>query len=184
MISLVSEARRESVALEVSRLRGCGRGTPPATSGSVLVFPDTVLQPGWSTVSGKTNTLPLVAGGVPRPQPLSLDTSKATLSRRASETSEIIPIHPGDWAFADCSKSPFPGTPDPGKICLKNGFDPAFLYELVYTAKDPLVLGIGFAATRDLNVYFKTGESEVLGKSTSAAIAWGNSQSGNFLRSF
>jgi hypothetical protein len=147
-------------------------------------FSDANGQPGWSTVAGNPNTLPLVAGGVPRPQPVSLDTSKATLTRRVSETSEVIPIRPADWAFADCSKSPFPGTPDPASICLKNGFDPAFLYELVYTAKDPLVLGIGFAATRDLNAYFKSGESEVLGKRISSAIAWGNSQSGNFLRSF
>jgi len=35
-------------------------------------------------------------------------------------------------------------------------FDPAYLYELTYTAKDPLVLGIGFAATRDINAFFKT----------------------------
>ena len=48
-----------------------------------------------------------------------------------------------DWAFADCSNTPFPGTPDAGKICVKGGFDPAWQYELVYRAKDPLVLGIG-----------------------------------------
>jgi len=40
----------------------------------------------------------------------------------------------------------FPGTPDPAKVCLKEGFDSTQLYELVYTAKDPLVLGIGYAA--------------------------------------
>jgi len=153
--------------------------------GSVMArFSDVTGQPGWSAVAPNTRTLPLVAGGVPRPQPVSLDTSKATLTRRASETSEIVRIRPSDWAFADCSKTAFPGTPDPGKICLKSGFDPAFLYELVYTAKDPLVLGIGYAATRDLNAYFKNGDSDLLGKRISSAIAWGNSQSGNFLRSF
>jgi len=130
-----------------------------------------------------TNTMAIIAGGTPRPLPVSLDTAKATLTKRASETSQIIPIRSSDWGFADCTKTPFPGTPDPGKICLKGGFDPAILYELVYTAKDPLVLGIGFAATRDLTSYFKSGESDLLGKSISHAIAWGNSQSGNFLRS-
>ena len=58
----------------------------------------------------------------------------------------------GDWAFADCRTTPFPGTPDPTRLCLKDGFDPEKLYELVYTAKDPLVLGIGLAATRDIVV--------------------------------
>jgi hypothetical protein len=120
---------------------------------------------------------------LPGARPASLDTSKATLTRRASEGSAVVPIRSSDWAFADCGSAAFPGTPAAGKICLKGGFDPAYLYELVYTARDPLVLGIGYAATRDLISYFKSGESEALGKKISFAIAWGNSQSGNFLRS-
>jgi hypothetical protein len=124
------------------------------------------------------------------PEPASMDTVKATLTRRASETTAMVPIRAADWAFADCSKTPFPGTPDPSKICLKGGFDPAFLYELVYTAKDPLVLGIGFAATRDVNAFFRygsndeTGTVNPVGQKVSFAVARGNSQSGNFLRSF
>ena len=55
-----------------------------------------------------------------------------------------MPVVPSDWAFADCATTPFPGTPDPKQLCLKDGFDPAYLYELSYTARDPLVLGIGF----------------------------------------
>ena len=60
-----------------------------------------------------------------------------------------------EWAFADCRTTPFPGTPDPTRICLKNGFDATRLYDLIYTAKDPLVLGIGFAATRDIVSFFR-----------------------------
>ena len=147
----------------------------------------------FSDMAPKVSTLPIVyarGAGVARPQPASLDTSKALLTRRASERGEIIPIRSSDWAFADCSAVAFPGTPDPAKICLKGGFDPAFLYELTYTAKDPQVLGIGYAATRDLNSFFRYGEqdasgaSNVLAKKMSFAIGQGNSQSGNFLRSF
>ena len=65
------------------------------------------------------------------------------------------PSPSGDWAFADCTTKPFPGTPDPSKLCVKGGFDPASEYVLVFTAKDPLVLGIGFAATRDLNSFLR-----------------------------
>jgi hypothetical protein len=147
----------------------------------------------FSDMAPKVSTLPIVyarGAGVARPQPASLDTSKALLTRRASERGEIIPIRSSDWAFADCSAVAFPGTPDPAKICLKGGFDPAFLYELTYTAKDPQVLGIGYAATRDLNSFFRYGEqdasgaSNALAKKMSFAIGQGNSQSGNFLRSF
>ena len=136
----------------------------------------------FSDMAAHATTLPIIIGRMPGPTPASLDTAKAVLTRSVSEGSVAIPIHSTDWAFADCSKAPFPGTPDPAKICLKGGFDPAYLYELVYTAKDPLVLGIGFAATRDLNAYFKSGESQELPKKMPFAAAWGNSQSGNFLR--
>jgi len=57
---------------------------------------------------------------------------------------------------------------------------------LVYTAKDPKVYGIGFAATRDLNSYLRydTGAENPLRGRITATVSQGNSQSGNFLRSF
>jgi len=136
-------------------------------------------------------TLPILRGGVAgTADPASLDTSQASLTRRASEHSQIVPLHSSTWAFADCSEVPFPGKPDPRKLCLKDGFDPAYLYELVYTAKDPKVHGIGFAATRDLNSYLRygvqddTGAVNPLRGRITAIVSQGNSQSGTFLRSF
>jgi hypothetical protein len=138
------------------------------------------------------HSLPLTGGigmATPRPEPASLDTSKAHLTRRTQDGAPM-PIAASAWAFADCATTPFPGTPDPHRLCLKDGFDPAYLYELTYTAKDPLVLGIGFAATRDINAFFRYAAQDdpgfanpVAGK-IKAAIAIGGSQSGNFLRSF
>jgi len=145
----------------------------------------------FSDMAAETNTLPILRGGVAgTADPASLDTSRATLTRRASEDSRVIPLRSTDWAFADCTKSAFPGTPDPRKICLKDGFNPAYLYELVYTAKDPKVQGIGFAATRDLVSYLRYGTQDDAGTSNivrgkiNATISQGNSQSGTFLRSF
>jgi hypothetical protein len=83
---------------------------------------------------------------VPYP-PLSLDTQKARLVSRAGETQagevrDEQVIAPGDWAWAKCdAANPFPGTPDPSQICLKSGFDGERLYQVVYTAADPYVLG-------------------------------------------
>ena len=65
-----------------------------------------------------------------------------------------------EWAFADCRTKPFPGMPDPTRICLKSGFNPSLLYELVYTAKDPLVLGVGLAATRDIVSFFRHAQAD------------------------
>ena len=60
--------------------------------------------------------------------PVSLDTSRATLTFHRGET--VTGEHTGtgtvpsaEWAFADCRSTPFPGAPDPTRICLKNGFD-------------------------------------------------------------
>jgi len=48
----------------------------------------------------------------------------------------VLPIAPA---------TPFPGTPGRDKKSARRTvFDPAYAYELVFTAKDPLVLGIGF----------------------------------------
>jgi hypothetical protein len=145
----------------------------------------------FSDMPADTTTLPILRGGVAgTADPATLDTSKATLTRRASEEGKLIPLRSTDWAFADCGKNAFPGTPDPRKICLKGGFNPAYLYELVYTAKDPKVYGIGFAATRDLNSYLHyglkddTGAANILAGRIAFTVSQGNSQSGNYLRSF
>lgn len=131
---------------------------------------------------------------VPYP-PATLDTTKATLVSVASETAEgekagALTIGSADWAFANCEQTPFPGTPDPSRVCLKGGFDPARLYELRYTVSDPLVLGIGFAATRDLNAFLRYEQHDEAGTPNPVAgmvrwgIAEGRSQSGAFLRAF
>jgi hypothetical protein len=117
-------------------------------------------------------------------RPLTLDSSQAQLLRTGK------PVPAADWAFADCTTTPFPGTPDPSKLCVRRGFDPASEYVVVYTAKDPLVLGIGFAATRDLNSFLRYAEKDDTGNPNPVAgkIRWavsqGSSQSGVFIRSF
>jgi hypothetical protein len=130
-------------------------------------------------------TQPIVRGRVTgTATPASLDTRKATLTRRLSEDGARVPIAPGAWAFADCSQSPFPGKPDPEKVCLEEGFNQGTLYELTYIAKDPPVHGIGFAATRDLIGFLRHAGDHPLGTSVRHVIAQGTSQSGNYLRSF
>ncbi len=133
-----------------------------------------------------STTLPIIRGRMTgTAMPASLDTSKATLTQRASEGGSRVPIAASNWAFADCTRTPFPGHPDPEKLCLKSAFDPAFLYELAYIAKDPPVHGIGFAATRDLLAFLRRAHAaNPLGASIRHTIAQGNSQSGNYLRSF
>lgn len=129
-------------------------------------------------------------GGLTYQRPVTLDTSRALLTRQASDDGQLIPIPNTDWAFADCTQTPFPGAPDPAKICLKGGFEPDQLYQVVYTAKDPLVLGIGPAATRDLVSFLRYAAADDSGTPNPLAgrIRWaigsGTSQSGNFIKTF
>ena len=127
-------------------------------------------------------------------QPVSLDTSQSKLVSRGGENMrgdvvDEVAIAPSDWAWARCDAgNPFPGTPDKSQICLKNGFDASRLYQVVFTAADPYLLGIGFAAWRDVGAFFKkvaaddSGTPNPLANSVTHSIARGISQSGNFLR--
>ncbi len=147
-------------------------------------------------VSG-ANSAPLIVLTNPVPyRPANLDTKLATLTTIASETLDgktgaTATIPTSDWAFAKCDADhPFPGTPDGTQICLKNGFDPKLMYQVVFTAQDPPVLGVGFAAFRDVGDFFKYASKDDAGTlnpvagQVNWAITRGVSQSGNFIRQF
>jgi hypothetical protein len=86
---------------------------------------------------------------------VSLDNSGLALTKRVLESDRRDTIPKSEWAFSDCTKGRYPGIPSTTKISLKNGFQPDIIYELVYTAKDPLVLGLGFAAIRDFSSFLR-----------------------------
>ena len=138
---------------------------------------------------------PLLVQTNPVPyKPASLDTKQATLVSRGGETMQgmaidEISVPASDWAWAKCDdKTPFPGTPDAAQICLKTGFDAKRLYQVVFTAQDPYVLGVGLAAWRDVGHFFKHSGKDDEGTANPVAnlvkhsIGRGISQSGNFLR--
>lgn len=143
-------------------------------------------------VAGNMTTQSLAGAGR---MPATLDTTSARLISAASETPAgvkggVREIASTDFAFADCRTRLFPGTPDPTRLCLKSGFDPALLYELVYTAKDPYVLGVGMAAMRDVVSFFRYSAQDAAGTANPIAgqvphvVAMGNSQSGRFAKAF
>lgn len=125
-------------------------------------------------------------------KPVSLDTTQAKLVSRVHETIDgrvtgESEVASADWAWASCSATnPFPGTPDATQICVRGGFVANRVYQVVFTTQDPPVLGIGFAAFRDVGSFFKTSmstENPVAGK-VRWVIGRGSSQSGNYLRAY
>ena len=76
------------------------------------------------------------------------------------------------------------------EITRPDGFDAGALYEITYTARNPAVLGIGYAAMRDVASFLRRDVSPAnpllngLRPSVDRAIGFGVSQSGRFLRDF
>jgi hypothetical protein len=123
----------------------------------------------------------------------SLDTRDAVLTRRRYpyDTPEVIPSD--QWRFA-CAESGVGGetqsaehavAPSNRHIFLPAGFKPGWIYELLYTAKDPLVHGLGHVAVRDFISFLKYDRSEANPLAgTEKAYAWGRSQTGRCIRDF
>lgn len=128
-------------------------------------------------------------GEAPRKQTLklsydaaTLDQSQAKLTVRRLETDARVEIPAARWAYAGpraIELLPDGTNPEPGSI-----------YEFHYPARDPRVLGIGLAATRDLISFLRSGTADAKGTPNPAGpgiertLAFGASQSGRFLRDF
>jgi hypothetical protein len=72
--------------------------------------------------------------------------------------------------------------PDPRNIHMNDGFQPGKIYEVVYSSKNPVVVGTGLAAVRDFLSYLKYDPQAVA--PVKRAYAAGISQSGRFLRHY
>jgi hypothetical protein len=85
-----------------------------------------------------------------------------------------------EWSFAHMVGRDLKA--DPRYVHLKSGFVPGNIYELVYTAKNPAVVGVGLAAVRDFLSYLKYDPQATA--PVKRVYAVGISQSGRFLRHF
>jgi hypothetical protein len=69
----------------------------------------------------------------------------AVLSEREQPEGERTTIDRVRWSFVAA-----PGGGWPTELHLRDGFKPGRIYELVYTARDPMVVALGMAGIRDL----------------------------------
>jgi hypothetical protein len=144
------------------------------------------------TVSTPQTTQNIIAGfstNTPGYPTVNEDNSHDTLTMRVHQNDRKIVVPNSEWAYADCSSTPFPGTPNPQKVCLKNGFDTNHIYELIYTARDPIVMGIGLAAIRDVGDFLRNARDtqnnpNPLDGSIKYMLLNGISQSGRLLRTY
>ncbi|HIA57012.1 MAG TPA: hypothetical protein EYN97_06280, partial [Candidatus Lambdaproteobacteria bacterium] len=76
--------------------------------------------------------------------------------------------------------------PSDVRLHLFDGFEPGWIYELVYTGRDPLVLGLGHVVVRNFVSFLRYAETDSSGTLNPLAkagglektYAWGRSQTG------
>lgn len=184
--------RLESIQVPVAR----GPGGKPLTGPYLMRIPVS----GGSGPSGTIMRLGQGGAGALSYPPATFDTRKAKLTGGSAEdnlgkaTGARYTISPADWQWWDCKADSQPGPATaPGDFCvkrLKGVFNPAESYTLVFPAKDPLILGLGLAATRDGASFFRYAKSDAEGTpnpiagQVKAVVGQGESQVGNFVRTF
>jgi hypothetical protein len=130
----------------------------------------------------------------------SLDTKDAVLTRRRYPDSPRETIPPTAWRFARFAGTGLPSAriidefrgneqvilPSATDIFLEDGFKIGWIYELEYTACDPLVLGLGHAAVRDLLSFLRNdpGAANPLAGTIEKVYGFGRSQTGRSIRDF
>ena len=145
------------------------------------------------------STYPLSGWASTRSYPtVSLHTSRARLTRRRYPGDAREPIASDAWAFArteggvglDAQGAETALVESDTHVHVFDGFEPGWIYELVYTARDPRPYGVGHAVVRDLVSFLRyddadrCGAANPLAGAIDKAYAWGRSQTGRCIRDF
>ncbi|CAF1021432.1 unnamed protein product [Adineta ricciae] len=107
----------------------------------------------------------------------STDTSTATLTVKYHLTDTPIAIPSMNWTWTSSNTIAL--------LPLNTPFQQSAIYELTYTAKDPYVAGIGFAATRDFVSFLRSKRPDnPLAGGINRVISWGASQAARYMNDF
>ncbi len=170
-----------------------------------------VARDGDAPITGKVRTefiasepgvvcFPLSGRASTRSHPaVSLDQGHAVLTRRRYQTDPRQVVPASDWRFAyvetggglHATGAEMGIAPSRSHIYLPGGFEPGWIYEIVYEGQDPLVMGLGHVAIRDLASFLKYGDVDEAGQANplgkggvERAYVYGRSQTGRLIRDF
>ena len=111
--------------------------------------------------------------------------AEATLTVRDLPNSPATPVDRGQWSFVRVEDADL--EPQHSHIYMPSGFEPGRIYQLVYTTTGSRIVGLGFAAMRDVVSFLKYAPAAAGNPCAGAidyAYAMGRSQSGRFLRQY
>ena len=115
-----------------------------------------------------------------------LDPAQASLTVRQRESDPRVALPGTQWKYRSERSI---------EIVRPAEFDAGAIYEFIYPARDPIVMGLGFAAMRDVVAFFRRQAADDEGRpnplsldgsgpSVASVFAFGASQSGRFLRDY
>jgi hypothetical protein len=134
------------------------------------------------TIDEPVNTIPLghsLAGAIGYPVADPKDHVNV-LTVRDTPTGAPTTLPRSDWDFGRVENGQV--VADPRWVYMRKGFTPGKIYEVVYRAKAPVVVGTGLAAVRDMMSYLKYDTSAIA--HVRYGIGYGVSQTGRFIRHF
>ena len=122
----------------------------------------------------------------------------AVLTRRRYATDPRQEVPKREWAFAHvetggglhATGAEMGIAPSREHIYLPGGFETGWIYEIVYEGQDPLVMGLGHVAIRDLASFLKYGAADEAGTPNPVAggieraYVYGRSQTGRLIRDY
>ncbi len=130
------------------------------------------------TVDQPSASQPVAWGNSRGYPPAAPDGDDAVLTVRPEQGAPRQAIARDRWRFTVAEN----GAPH---VALDGGFKPGLLYEVVYTATDGRVVGLGLTAIRDALSYFRFADADAgnpVAGGTDTAIAFGISQSGRVIQ--
>jgi len=141
-----------------------GDGLPSPTGNQLYPSFPVATNPNGSSIVGPlrleyqtavaTFTQPLVTGWRPY-EAADTNTSHSTLTVRDRSDAPKVTIPSNRWAFGRCPAGAGSLVPTTTDLCLFDGFTPFKIYELIYTAKNPIVMGLAHAVTRDIGSFLR-----------------------------
>ena len=135
------------------------------------------------TVDTVSKWIPLghaLAGGARGYMPADRNDPNNTLTVRDGPTAPRRVIPHAQWEFMRGSDNG--EEVDTQLVSLTGGFQPGKIYEVIYRARNPVVVGAGMAAVRDIISYLKYDPNAIA--HVKFGIGYGVSQTGRFIRHF
>lgn len=157
-----------------------------ATTDTLTISAPVAKNPDGSPITGASYEYLVAGNGSTTSFPVqyataSLDTTKAVLTERNYLTDAAVALPSSGWSWTS-----------PTSIALANNaaFRQGWVYELTYTAVDPVVAAVGLAATRDFVSFLRneardtTGAANPLAGDIKRVVSWSLSQPARMMNDF